>query len=207
MTTTEQTQALDLRAAAIAAADKADRQQQAYQAKRRADNAEHARTGAVVILRQRLGITTSAADWTPTGDLDNDRHRSATATVQGLGFLAVERYSSDIGYQSTLYVLRSCPAEGCDGHEQAEVPSLETLGWLLRDPDLSRSSYSCPSCEYRAWQQRETDREAVEQRQPEKPPSLSAAEVLAEALRTLIGEETAAAIEDHRAGWQHQGDV
>src|SRR6266516_3715284 len=109
-TVTEPEQALDLRATAIAAADKADRQHQSYQAKRRADNAERARTSAAAILRQRLRVATSAAEWTPIGDPDDDRYRSAAAPVDGLSFLAVERYSSDIGYRSTLYLLRPCPA-------------------------------------------------------------------------------------------------
>ncbi len=204
-TVTEPEQALDLRATAIAAADKADRQHQSYQAKRRADNAERARTSAAAILRQRLRVATSAAEWTPIGDPDDDRYRSAAAPVDGLSFLAVERYSSDIGYRSTLYLLRPCPAEGCDGNEQAEVSSLEALGWLLRNPDTADGSYSCPSCECRAWKQREADREAAAAAQPDQGAPPSSAEVLAEALRTLIREETAAALTDHQAGWQHPG--
>jgi len=206
VTTTERTQALDLRAAAIAAADKAAREHQAYQAKRRADNAERARSSAAAILRLRLGVATRPADWTPIGQLDDDHPRSATATADGFSFLAVERSSSDIGHRSTLYVLRPCPASGCVGREQAEIHSLEALGWLLRDPDTSRSSYSCPSCEYRAWQQRRAERDAA-QDAGQAPPPPSSAEVIADAVRALIREETAAALTDHQAGWQHQGGV
>lgn len=211
-------QPLGLRAAAVTAAEKADREQQADRAKRRADNTERARAAAVRIARQRLGVATSTADWTPTGDPDNDRSRAATATIDGLGFLAVERYSPDIGYTTALYLRRPCPVTACDGQEQAEVSSLEALGWLLRasqddpasgqDPDDGShlfTCFTCRACEHRAAKQRQAEREAAAAAAAAAEPPPSAAEVLAEALRALIREETTAALDDHQAGWQHHG--
>lgn len=118
-------------------------------------NQRACRAGAST-LQRRLGVDTDPQQWTPTGE-PSGHHRSATVELEGLKFLAVERYEYDYGHSDSLYLLARCENPLYPPHEmQADIASLADLHVVLEALASGQQAqhFHCPTCTWHAQQER-----------------------------------------------------